>query len=104
MFFALRIALVVLTLVVAIFLFKLSSDGKRKLAKIWVLGGAIWVLSCWSVVVDPYPPSDITDIETWQGVSFMFELAIRAGVFVVTLLLSIIYYLSPLKDIVKDAL
>jgi len=94
---SLRIALVVISLFIALLLFWQSYRGKRKLAKIWLLPACSWILSCTTLVLDPTPPPDITDTTQWQGIWFMAEVVVRGVVAVFTLIILGIYFMSPIK-------
>ena len=90
-----RIFLVVISLAIAVLLFVLSSLGKRKLAKIWILASCAWALSCITLVLYPFPPPDISDISQWQGVWLMLEVVTRGVVGLFSLVILGIYLMSP---------
>jgi hypothetical protein len=94
---SIRIALAVISLFIALLLFWQSYRGKRKLAKIWLLPAFAWFLSCITVVLDPSPPADITDTTQWQGIWFMLEIAVRGVVSIFTLIICVLYFMSPTK-------
>lgn len=95
-----RILLIIVSIFIALFFYGKSVEGKRKLAKIWLLGSAAWLLPCVTVLLYPYPAPEenVTDVVQWQAFTFFFELFLRLGSLVFCLLLALVYYLSPLKD------
>jgi len=94
---SIRVALVIISLAIALLLFWQSYRGKRKLAKIWILPACVWVLSCITLILDPTPPPDITDTTQWQGIWLISEVVVRGVVSLFTLIICGVYFISPLR-------
>ncbi len=57
-----RILLAVVSVLIAIWFFRFAFTAQRKFRLIWLLPACLWVLSCLTLVFDPMPPKDITDV------------------------------------------
>jgi len=92
-----RVLVAVVSVFIGVWFLYLAFKGRRKLRLVWLLPACLWALSCLTLVLDPGPPSDITDIDQWQGSSFLAEVAVRVGLVLLSLFVFVIYRLSPVK-------
>jgi len=92
-----RVLVAVVSVFIGVWFLYLAFKGRRKIRLVWLLPACLWFLSCLTLVLDPVPPSDISDIDQWQGIWFLAEVAVRAGVGILSLLVFVIYRLSPAK-------
>ncbi|MGK0442842.1 MAG: hypothetical protein ACJA0N_002661 [Pseudohongiellaceae bacterium] len=90
--------LVALTLPVGIWFFYLAFNASRKLRLVWISPAILMILSCLTLVVDPVPPEEVSDVTQWQSIWLLTELLIRAGIVSISLLVTAVYWLSPRRD------
>ncbi len=92
-----RILLAVVSVLIAIWFFRFAFTAQRKFRLIWLLPACLWVLSCLTLVFNPIPPKDITDVTQWQGIWLLVEAGIRIVVSIISLIVFVIYRTSEVS-------
>ncbi len=93
-----RVLVAVVSIFIGVWFLYLAFKGRRKIRLVWLLPACLWFFSCLTLVLNPEPPSDISDVGQWQGSLFLAEVAVRVGIGVLSLLVFVSYRLSSEKE------